>query len=138
MDREKAMRWPTVGRPAWSVTMIEPVRSGDHSVLIPWAVQCLWWKRRQLTMRRIPMPIHDWTRVDAGIFHDFHLTWLGTLKTTLNSGLLPAGYYALAEQIAGRIGPDVLTLQSPQPSEGGPSGDTAGAVAVAAAPPKVR
>jgi hypothetical protein len=60
------------------------------------------------------------------------------LKTTLNSGLLPAGYYALAEQIAGRIGPDVLTLQSPQPSEGGPSGDTAGAVAVAAAPPKVR
>lgn len=56
------------------------------------------------------MPIHDWTRVDAGIFHDFHLTWLGTLRTALNSGLLPPAYYALAEQIAGGLGPDVLTL----------------------------
>jgi hypothetical protein len=23
-----------------------------------------------------PMPIHDWTRVDAGIFHDFHHAWI--------------------------------------------------------------
>jgi hypothetical protein len=22
------------------------------------------------------MPIHDWTRVDAGIFHDFHQSWV--------------------------------------------------------------
>ena len=26
------------------------------------------------------MPIHDWTRVDAGIFHDFHHDWIFTLK----------------------------------------------------------
>ena len=23
------------------------------------------------------MPIHDWTRVDAGIFHHFHQRWIG-------------------------------------------------------------
>ncbi len=46
------------------------------------------------------MPIHDWTRVDAGIFHDFHTVWIGYLRTALNEGLLPEGYYALAEQHA--------------------------------------
>jgi hypothetical protein len=83
------------------------------------------------------MPIHDWTRVDAGIFHDFHLTWIGILKNTLNAGLLPPDYYALAEQIAGSIGPDVLTLQTPNPPGNNGSTDVQGAVAVAVAPPKV-
>ena len=23
-----------------------------------------------------PMPVHDWSRVDAGIFHDFHASWI--------------------------------------------------------------
>jgi hypothetical protein len=41
------------------------------------------------------MPVHDWTRVDAGIFHDFHLGWIGELRGALNGGLLPEGYYAL-------------------------------------------
>ncbi len=49
------------------------------------------------------MAIHDWTRVDAGVFHDFHLAWIGELRRVLNSGLLPPDYYALAEQIAGRL-----------------------------------
>jgi hypothetical protein len=22
------------------------------------------------------MPIHDWTEVEAGIFHDFHVAWI--------------------------------------------------------------
>ena len=22
------------------------------------------------------MPVHDWTRVEASIFHDFHATWI--------------------------------------------------------------
>ncbi len=57
------------------------------------------------------MPVHDWTRVEDGIFHDFHLAWIGELRKALNRGILPAGYYALAEQIAGSVGPDVLTLQ---------------------------
>jgi hypothetical protein len=56
------------------------------------------------------MPIHDWTRVKAGIFHDFHHDWITMLKRALNAGLLLAGYYALAEQVAGGLGPDVLTL----------------------------
>ena len=57
------------------------------------------------------MPIHDWTRVDAEIFHDFHHEWISTIRRTLNGGLLPKDYYALAEQQAGGFGPDVLTLK---------------------------
>lgn len=84
------------------------------------------------------MPIHDWTRVDAGIFHDFHLTWIGNLQIALNAGLLPPDYYALVEQIAGGIGPHILTRQTPKPPEGEDIADVQGAVAVAVAPPKVR
>ena len=53
------------------------------------------------------MAIHDWTRVEAGIFHDFHTVWMGHIRSALNEGLLPKGYYALTEQHAGRI-PDEL------------------------------
>lgn len=83
------------------------------------------------------MPIHDWTRVEAGIFHAFHLSWIGVLQNVLNSGLLPPDYYALGEQIAGGIGPDVLTLQVPMPPDGASGTEVQGAVAVAVAPPKV-
>jgi hypothetical protein len=58
------------------------------------------------------MPVHDWKRVDAGIFHDFHTVRIGQLRTALNSGLLPKGYYALAEQHASRSIADVLTLHA--------------------------
>ena len=37
------------------------------------------------------MPVHDWTKVDAGIFHDFHCAWIIHLKEALNEGLLPDG-----------------------------------------------
>ncbi|HEV3255720.1 MAG TPA: DUF4058 family protein, partial [Gemmataceae bacterium] len=47
------------------------------------------------------MPVHDWTRVNAGAFHDFHSAWIIHLKEALNGGLLPEGYYAMAEQHAG-------------------------------------
>ncbi len=85
------------------------------------------------------MPVHDWTRVDAGIFHDFHLAWIGEIRTALNDGLLPEGYYALAEQHAGRTIPDVLTLHESAPSSG-PVAPFAGSggTAVAEAPPKTR
>jgi hypothetical protein len=82
------------------------------------------------------MPIHDWTRVDAGIFHDFHHEWISTIKRALNAGLLPPGHYALAEQIAGGLGPDVLTLQGPT-SEARVTESPEGAVALATAPPRV-
>ncbi len=54
----------------------------------------------------------------------------------VNSGLLPSGYYALAEQIAGNLGPDVLTLQTPRAKDG-PS-QLPGALGVAQTPPRVR
>ncbi len=62
------------------------------------------------------MPVHDWTRVDAGIFHAFHFGWLTHLSEALNGGLLPEGFYALAEQHAGRTIPDILTLHASAPS----------------------
>ncbi len=82
------------------------------------------------------MPIHDWTRVDAGIFHHFHLEWIGDLSRALNRGLLPPDYYALAEQIAGGLGPDVLTLQHPGIGTA-VANEPAGGVALAVTPPKV-
>lgn len=58
------------------------------------------------------MPIHDWTRVDAGIFHGFHLSWIAHIKERLNTGGLPPGYYADAEQYAQKKEADVLTLHA--------------------------
>jgi hypothetical protein len=83
------------------------------------------------------MPIHDWTRVDAGIFHDFHLGWIAELRRALNSGLLPPDYYALAEQIAGGLGPDVITLQSPTNGTP-PVPEPKGGIALTTAPPQVQ
>lgn len=77
------------------------------------------------------MPIHDWTRVDAGIFHHFHHTWITEIQRALNRGLLPPEYYAMAEQIAGGVGPDVLTLQRPG------TDNPTGGVALTATPPRV-
>jgi hypothetical protein len=85
------------------------------------------------------MPIHDWTRVDAGIFHDFHLSWIAEIKRTLNQGLLPPDYYALAEQITGNMAPDVLTLCRPvSRSLQTEQTQIKGGIAVAIAPPKTR
>lgn len=58
------------------------------------------------------MPVHDWTRVSPGTFHDFHTRWITHLTEALNEGLLPPGYYALAEQSAPHIRPDVITLST--------------------------
>jgi hypothetical protein len=85
------------------------------------------------------MPIHDWTRVSAGIFHDFHVAWIGEIRNALNGGLLPSDYYALAEQIAGPMGPDVLTLQANDyPQNGSPITLSGCGIAVATAPPPAR
>jgi len=82
------------------------------------------------------MPIHDWTRVDAGLFHDFHQGWVVALRNALNTGRLPPNYFALVEQrIQGPI-PDVLTLEL-RPGPGSPS-DGDGGLAVVAAPPRAR
>jgi hypothetical protein len=56
--------------------------------------------------------MHDWTRAEFGVFHAFHNTWIAELQKALNDHVLPPEYYALGEQRAGDIGPDVLTLQA--------------------------
>jgi hypothetical protein len=65
------------------------------------------------------MPIHDWSKVPAGVFHDFHLSWVHDLRDTLNEKLLPEPFYALAEPVAGEAVPDVITLQSQTPAQDG-------------------
>jgi hypothetical protein len=86
------------------------------------------------------MPVHDWTRVEDGIFHAFHTSWMGRIQDALNEGLLPRGFYALAEQHVGRPITDVLTLHaSPAPLVPPlPLPPATGGTAVAEAPPRVR
>lgn len=97
------------------------------------------------------MPIHDWRRVTAGTFHHFHQEWITEIGRALNHGLLPKGYYAMADQVAGGPHPDVLTLEEIPPDDDehddepfdefdGDGGGTAVAVASIAAihPPKLR
>ena len=88
------------------------------------------------------MPIHDWTRVRAGILHHFHQKWIGTIADALNELLPPNDYYALAEQVAAGGVPDVLTLEAINASDDDAderdvgSFDDAGGLAVLAAPPR--
>ena len=97
------------------------------------------------------MPIHDWRRVISGIFHDFHQAWITEIRNALNDGLLPEGFYALAEQVAGGPHPDILALEEVdsdlesdsdtewQTTESGfDGGGAAVAMAVAEHPPKLR
>jgi hypothetical protein len=79
------------------------------------------------------MPIHDWTRVEAGIFHAFHHDWITEIARALNGGVLPDAYYALPEQQAAGFGPDVLTLQS-EPGSAGEASPTGTATALQARP----
>ncbi len=79
------------------------------------------------------MPIHDWTRVRANRFHDFHQRWMIALSNTLNAGRLPEGYFAMVEQITGGPEPDVVTLELPREPPSTPAG-----VAVTAKPPQAR
>lgn len=38
---------------------------------------------------------HDWSRVPAGLYHDFHQSWAVKLSGRLNASVLPQGYYSL-------------------------------------------
>lgn len=84
------------------------------------------------------MPMHDWTRVSAGTFHHFHSGWITQISDALNDGLLPSDYYAMAEQVAGDIGPDVITLQTSDGPEETSGEESQGGTAVQVCPPKVR
>jgi hypothetical protein len=80
------------------------------------------------------MPIHDWTRVRANRFHHFHQTWTPNVAAALNTGLLPPGFFAMAEQITGGPEADVVALElTPPAGTASPAG-----LAVELAPPKAR
>ena len=82
------------------------------------------------------MPIHDWTREDAGTYHNFHQDWTIQLYRALNAGRLPTGYLAMTDQRVVGWEPDVVTLHSQAIlGSGSPS---SGGLAVAERPPKVR
>ena len=81
------------------------------------------------------MPLHDWARVDANVFHHFHQRWIIAICDALNAGLLPSGYSALVEQHAGGLVPDVLTVERRFRSRCG--AEPAGGI-VTATPPKTR
>lgn len=57
------------------------------------------------------MPLHNWDRVPAGLFHHFHQDWSIEIARTLNRGGLPKGLSALVEQRAGVKEADVLAIE---------------------------
>src|SRR5262249_45769420 len=77
------------------------------------------------------MPIRDWTRVDAGTFHDFHQGSTIEIRNKLNSGVLPDGYFAMADQRVSGPEPDIiaLRLRGPEPT---------GGLVVAETPPRIK
>jgi hypothetical protein len=79
------------------------------------------------------MPIHDWSRVDAGLFHHFHQAWTIALSDALNGGVLPDEYFALADHSVGGAIPDVITLQRKPADE-----SQHGGIAIAESPPQAR
>ena len=77
------------------------------------------------------MPIHDWTRVDAGTYHDFRQDWTIEIRRTLNRGILPPGYAAFADLKVSGAEPDVAALKLREPL-------APGGLAVADSPPRAR
>jgi hypothetical protein len=77
------------------------------------------------------MPIHDWSRVSAGIFHDFHQDWTFEIRRTLNRGILPAEYYAIADERVTGPEPDMIALRLRGP-------ESTGGLVVADTPPRIK
>jgi len=60
------------------------------------------------------MPLHDWTRVEAGIYHGFHTLWIGEMFRRLST-LLPANYYCYPELYSKPDYGDVIALEYRDP-----------------------
>jgi hypothetical protein len=82
------------------------------------------------------MPIHDWSGKPVGLFHHFHQQWASSICNALNAGRLPTGFYALLDQRAAGVVPDVVALERGPVSRKRP--ETPVGIAVAEAPPKTR
>ncbi len=70
------------------------------------------------------MPMHDWKRVPATIYHHFHQQWTISICDALNAGLLPPGYSALVEQYSSGLYPDVLAVQRRTSKPSNPRAET--------------
>jgi hypothetical protein len=72
------------------------------------------------------MPLHDWTRTEAGDWHHFHQSWTSEISRQLNQpGSLPKGYYAYIESKVAGFEPDVLAVQAGPRRKGPISGGVA-------------
>jgi len=69
--------------------------------------------------------------VKSGTFHDFHQDWTIEIRRTLNRGILPPGYFAMADQRVKGPEPDIVALKLRAHEPTRPSG-----LAVADAPPR--
>ena len=83
------------------------------------------------------MPIHNWKKAPVGLYHHFHQSWAVNLAEGLNAGVLPAGFFALVDQRAIGLIPDVLALKK-LPGRKPPAAPSGGGLALADAPPRVR
>ncbi|MGL4423970.1 MAG: DUF4058 family protein [Gemmataceae bacterium] len=79
------------------------------------------------------MPIHDWTKVQSGLFHAFHQSWSVRIQDSLN-GELPKGYYALVEQKVDGPEPDVIAVEMKKRSK--PISPTQSSTVVMLEPPQ--
>jgi hypothetical protein len=58
------------------------------------------------------MPLHDWTKVNSGLYHHFHQYWAMEICTALNrDGVMPESLAALIEQRKGIKEPDVVAVE---------------------------
>ncbi len=82
------------------------------------------------------MPIHDWSRVDVGVFHDFHQGWTVGICNALNAGGLPQEYFAMVEQAAQWPVRDVIPLRRQATLAEAPI--SSGGINISDAPPRAR
>jgi hypothetical protein len=73
------------------------------------------------------MPLHDWTKVNSGLYHHFHQVWAVEISRSMNRGRMPKNLTALVEQRSGSKEPDVVAIELSTPDEAG-SGDGGTAV----------
>lgn len=79
------------------------------------------------------MPVHDWSQLDIGDFHDFHNGWAIAIRQAINGGILPEGYEARSDNYINGVEPDFSVTEEPIDS---PRSKVGGLVTLAA--PKAR
>lgn len=84
------------------------------------------------------MPMHDWSQVTPGVWHNFHYRWIAAIIDHLNAGLLPKDMIAMAEQVIGGPEPDVVTLQHPETQTPATTPTTSAALLEAPPQPKTQ